>query len=242
MTQSYLVSGQNVRIRQHLAGLAPRTIALVVDLLVVSAYFYCITQFDNKFHLSRGLDEWGIFFTFVCPALFYMPLCETLNNGQSIGKRLMNIRVVRLDGQPLTIGNCIMRFLLLTVDGLLGCGLGAVLIALTPKSQRLGDLAAGTTVVSDRAFRASRVDLSAYEYLLHDYTPAFARAAELTPKQAGIISHVLDSRGDDRDSRLSYLMSKVEPVAGKATGEYHEAETYLSRVLSDWRYYQLEAD
>lgn len=246
MPQSYLVSGQNVRIRQHLAGLAPRMAALVTDFFVIATYLYCILycimRLDDIFNISFWLNDWAMFFTIFCPAVFYMPLCETLNNGQSVGKRLMNIRVVRLDGNPLTIGNCIMRFLLLPIDSLLGCGLGTLLIALTPKSQRLGDLASGTTVVSDRAFRTSRVDLRAYDYLLHDYTPAFSRAAELTQKQAGIISHVLASRGKDRDMRLFNLMRKVEPIVGKPTDEHPEADSYLNRVLSDWRYYQMTAD
>lgn len=239
MSQSYLISGQNVRIRQHLAGLAPRTVALVVDILIYMAYFYCLAQLDEAFHSFITLNEWLFFFIFICPIMFYFLLCEVLNNGQTVGKRLMNIRVVRLDGQPLTIGNSLMRFLLLSVDSLLGCGLGAVLIAVTPKSQRLGDLAAGTTVVSDRAFRASRVDLSEYEYLLKNYSPVFVRAAELTQKQADIIAHVLESKGEDRFSRLKYLASKVKAVVGNEEKNYEDAEAYLSRVLSDWRYYQM---
>lgn len=242
MNASYIVSGQNVRIRPHLAGIAPRAVALVIDMLVEFFYFYCLFSFMDYTGIEYLINEWVVFFVFILPALLYMPLSEALFNGKTVGKYVMGIRVVRIDGQPLTLGNVLMRFLLLTIDTGVVPGLGAVLIALTPRSQRIGDMAAGTTVVSDRAFRSSRVDLSVYDYLMHDYAPEFARASELTPKQAGIIERVLASKGTDRDMRLFNLMRKVEPVCGACPKEYPNAEAYLVRVLNDWRHYQLTED
>lgn len=239
MSESYIVSGQNVRIKQHLAGLAPRMIAFVIDCNVIWWYFYCFIQLEDALLLSQIISEWGFFLIAICPCIFYWPLCEALTNGQSVGKYLCRIRVIRLDGQPLTLGNSLLRFLLLTIDALLGCGLGAILIAVTPKSQRLGDMAAGTTVVGDRAFRASRVDLSEYDYLLGNYVPTYPRSIELTQKQADIIAHVLAAKGKNKHERLLKMARKVEPICGRTAATEPNEEAYLTRVLCDWRYYQL---
>lgn len=240
MAQAFIISGQHVRIRHHLAGLAPRAVALLIDLMLIYFYFSGIAILDSHIHWERLLNTWAFFFLLVLPALCYIPLCEVFCNGQTLGKRLLHIRTVRLDGAPLGVSDAALRFLLLPIDGFFGMGLGAVLIALTPRSQRLGDLAAGTTVVSDRAFKNSRVDLRPYEYLMQAYRPVFVRATELTDKQAHVIEHALASKGKDRPERISKLCAKVEPICGTRSSKGLTEEDYLATVLNDYRFYQLD--
>ncbi len=239
MESAYIVNEQHVRIRQHFAGLAPRAIALVIDIFILSVYFYGYTNLYDYLGLYNYLNEWVEGFLFILPAMLYPMLFELLNNGQTIGKRLMNIRVVRLDGRPLNIGASLLRFLFMYIDTLF-MFVGAVVIAVTPRSQRLGDLAAGTAVVSDRKFRHSRVRLDEYSYLLKDYRPHYVRAAELSGKQADIVAHVLQSSGKERAQRIAQLCAKVEPICGARESESVSAEDYLQCVLNDYRYYQLE--
>lgn len=241
MSKSYLINGQNVRIKQHLAGLGSRIVAQAIDLIAVGMTMTAIYYLEELFELYKYDIGWLNVFLVMLPAMFYMPLCEMLFNGQTLGKWLMKIRVVRLDGQPLTLGNSLLRFLLLLVEPIFGYSLACVMIAFTPRSQRLGDLAAGTTVVSDHAFVASRLALEEYSYLLDNYTPHYARAAELTQKQADIIDHVLSSAGQDRALRIEKLAVKVQAICGLPQGGDNELpEYYLFHVLNDWRYYQLD--
>jgi uncharacterized RDD family membrane protein YckC len=67
--------------------------------------------------------------------------------GRTPGKGLAGIRVATLSGQRVSVGRALLRNLLLMVDGTLGGLVGIVLIALTPRWQRLGDLAAKTLVI-----------------------------------------------------------------------------------------------
>ena len=81
------------------------------------------------------------------PVFFYNLAFEILMNGQTLGKRALNIKVVRLDGTSPTIANYIFRFILWPIDVFLSGSIAITLISLTKNGQRLGDLAGGTTVV-----------------------------------------------------------------------------------------------
>lgn len=89
--------------------------------------------------LSFGL-LWGYYIFF-----------EMIWNGQSPGKRLVRLRVVRADGTPITLNEAVIRNLVRLVDFLpLLYGVGVVTMFVDARARRLGDLAAGTLVVRDR--------------------------------------------------------------------------------------------
>jgi hypothetical protein len=78
----------------------------------------------------------------------YFILLEWLWNGQTLGKRVYGLRVITEDGSPAPFTAVLVRNLLRLVDFLPAFyGVGVLVIILSPKSQRLGDLAAGTYVV-----------------------------------------------------------------------------------------------
>ena len=93
----------------------------------------------------------------------YPVLFETLRNGQTPGKKLMGLRVIRDDGTPVGWGDSALRNLLRTADFLpVGYALGLCTMLVSGRFQRLGDLAAGTLVVgSERpVLAASRIPRS----------------------------------------------------------------------------------
>lgn len=104
----------------------------------------------------------------------YFIYWEYKRNGQTPGKRLFGLRVVTLDGSPLSLGKCLTREairyvdMLFIVPGLLAC-------LLTSKRQRLGDLLAGTMVAYSRHEAQERdylyVKQSDYRYLLEVLSP-----------------------------------------------------------------------
>src|SRR3954449_5661237 len=78
-------------------------------------------------------------------SLSYFFVCESLT-GQTIGKRIAGLRVVRLDGGPLNLASVAARNLLLLVDAAFLCVIGVLAVTLTPHRQRVGDLIGGTVV------------------------------------------------------------------------------------------------
>src|SRR5690606_28519022 len=94
---------------------------------------------------SSDLSVWGLSSLVVLPALFYPLIMETLMEGQTVGKRLMKLKVVKIDGTRATFYQYFIRWISNTVDIFLSFGgIGLAAIILTKKGQRLGDLAADT--------------------------------------------------------------------------------------------------
>jgi uncharacterized RDD family membrane protein YckC len=70
------------------------------------------------------------------------------SSGQTLGKRLLRIKVVKENGKPLTYVDAFVRTLLRIVDGMFAYLIGFIVIVATDKKQRVGDMAAGTIVVN----------------------------------------------------------------------------------------------
>lgn len=149
----------HVVLRYDLAGAGNRGFAAVLDfaiaLLIAFAGFMLLGLGGRMLRIADALTEES-FFALGGLALIltlvliwgYFILLEWLWNGQTIGKRLFKLRVINEDGSPAGFTAVLIRNLLRLVDFLPGFyGLGVLVIVLSPKSQRLGDLAAGTYVV-----------------------------------------------------------------------------------------------
>jgi uncharacterized RDD family membrane protein YckC len=142
----------HVVLRYDLAGAGNRGFAAVVDFLIASVIAFTALSilswagvFDQaSFFVLGGLT---LIVTLVLIWAYFI-LLEWLWNGQTIGKRAYRLRVINEDGSPAQFTAVLIRNLLRPVDFLPALyGLGVLVIVLSPKSQRLGDLAAGTYVV-----------------------------------------------------------------------------------------------
>ena len=145
---------ERVRFSFRLAGPAQRAAAYLVDLIVRGAVLTAFALVAGVSGLVGGASGAGIGLTLL--VLFvvewgYYVLCERLMNGRSIGKRVLQLRVVRSDGLPIGFAESLLRNLLRAADFLpAGYALGVLVAAVDPRFRRLGDLAAGTMVVVER--------------------------------------------------------------------------------------------
>lgn len=140
-------TAQNVNVEYPLAGIGLRIQAFFLDVLVIVGYFATILLIFSQVEIEPPT---ALLVVLGLPPFLYHLLCEIFMNGQSIGKRQMKIKVVKLDGSAPGIGDYLLRWLLRVIDISLMSGAVAVLsIAITRNDQRLGDLAAGTTVIKE---------------------------------------------------------------------------------------------
>lgn len=132
------------------------TAALLDGLVLVGAILTAVLVLRLAADLDpSGVSAFLLWFVALGSALFvvaYHVLFHWRDGGQTPGKKAVGIRVVGLDGQPASLLQLCLRSVLLLADLMpVPLALGLVVMALTDKCQRLGDLAAGTLVVRDPA-------------------------------------------------------------------------------------------
>lgn len=159
---------EQIELRYDLAGLGSRFLAALVDGLIqgvlVLAVIFALGM--GSALLTTALRRWfpgdptilamiGVSLAILAMFLLiwgYHIFFELVWNGQTPGKRVAGIRVLTTRGEPVTFVHVLVRNLLRIVDFLPSSYmLGAVCVLMTRRSQRLGDLAAGTIVVHERS-------------------------------------------------------------------------------------------
>ena len=197
---------QNVLIDYEVAGLGDRIGAYLLDSLLTGSYFVALGFFNAK---VTELPTW-LNIMLILPPFLYHLLCEIFLNGQSLGKRQLNLKVVRLDGTQPGIGSYLLRWLLRPIDIWLYGSVAIITILVNGKGQRLGDLAAGTTVVK---YQANQHDFERQLYTPlqeEEYEVQFPQVSRLTEQDIALIRETL------RNYRLTANTMPVKVMSDKA--------------------------
>ena len=184
---------QNVQLDYPLAGIADRILAFVIDAFIIVSFFLITQIVLNQIGLSLGIVGNSILGII---AYLYRLVMEVVNNGQTIGKMALNIKVVKLDGSKPSLAAYFLRWLLEPIDFFI-TGLGVVVIILTRNGQRIGDLIAGTTVVKIKKVTLTNVQNKVImEPVDQDYEPSIPQAADLTDAEIRLIKRALKAFKD----------------------------------------------
>lgn len=202
---------ENVLFGYEVVGIGSRFIAATVDslLIVLLQLLVNLTLLFLAGGVSRlssgpawmaavlGLVAFGLLWGYY---IFF----EMLWNGQSPGKRWAGLRVIRMDGTPITLTESIVRNLVRLIDFLpIFYGVGVVTMFINDQSRRLGDLAAGTLVVRDQA----AVTLDSVMAASRAPSPGLASNLAQTDAQAWPVSLLTD---EDLQLAESFLQRERE--------------------------------
>ncbi len=237
MGQTTINTGYYVKLGLATAGLGNRILAQLLDMVFLLLFDgavsmivqIALSSFKNPPTVIYVL---AVLFCLV-PILLYHPLCESLNQGQSLGKKIVGLRVVKVDGTATTFGSSILRWVMLFVDVLITSGIGVVCIMFTQHSQRIGDMAAGTTVVKLRGNVVRSSYLAEFNFILPDYRPVFSEAARLSINQIEIISRVLFNTSSDRQEYIDSLAEKVHTSLNIPPMQNMDNERFLRTIYND---------
>lgn len=153
MSTISITTTQNIELEYELASVGERIVALLIDFLIIGGYMILFTAIIGFGSFNSFLDNNPYLFIVlvIIPAFFYQLVFEMAMNGQSPGKRTMNIKVISLNGQQPRFSQYLIRWLFRLIDIDMTFCLGALITAAaTGKHQRIGDLVAGTTLVNTR--------------------------------------------------------------------------------------------
>jgi uncharacterized RDD family membrane protein YckC len=170
-----ITTSQNIDIDYEVAGLGERIVAYLIDMAMFVVIFIAAMIVMSMLNvMNSGGALIGVMFIIYASVLyvFYDLACEIAMNGQSVGKRIMKIKVISLDGARPRFSQYLMRWLFRIVDFTLSSNLcGLICIAVSDKSQRLGDMVAGTTLIRTEA--RTKINSIAFAPSADDYQPVF---------------------------------------------------------------------
>jgi uncharacterized RDD family membrane protein YckC len=231
---------QNVNIEYPVASIGERVVAGIIDQLIMVGYLIAIIfLYIWLLNLTEGSAIYfpvAYFVILFLPLFFYHLLCETFLNGQSFGKKIMKMRVVKLDGSQAGIGSYFLRWILAPIDIYFTYGsVGLITMLINGKGQRLGDLAANTTVVKLKA--SAGLEDTIFHSTPINYEVNFPQVNNLSDKDISIVKEVLDLNYKQPDAMVyERILQKTKEAIEKKIGVNSNMHplTFLDTVLKDY--------
>ncbi len=234
MEQFQIETAQNISISQNTAHLGDRMLAYVIDSFIILVYTVLIILLLFSLDVDFG-DMWSLYMVLSLPAVLYYVLLESFMNGQTVGKNLMQIRVVKLDGSKPSFASYFIRWILRIIDVVLTTGGVAVFtILIKGTGQRVGDIAAGTTVITEKK-RIFLKDTLLRELPL-DYSPKFPQVTVFKDREMQTIKELYD--GAKRNGNHNVIVSLSDQIK-KVTDIVSEMKPveFVDIVIKDYNYY-----
>jgi uncharacterized RDD family membrane protein YckC len=227
-------TSQNIELEYELAGIGDRLVAYIIDLLIYAAYIITVFLIADVAGGKSG-SNWTPLFL-ILPIFFYQFLCEVFLNGQSLGKKAKQIKVISLSGNQPNIGQYLIRWIFRIVDDMIGSGVIAILtIALSDKAQRVGDILAGTTVV--RTNPNTSFQETIFSETEADYIPQFKLVHLLNDSDITLLKEVINRYVKDpynNNAILQKAYDKTRNILGVT--EDYEAVSFLETVIKDYNH------
>lgn len=235
MDNFQIETAQNISINQNVAHLTTRIGSYVIDLVIIIAYYVLLFLFYGLINYNVSFNNITLHVLLILPPAFYSLLFEVFMNGQTPGKYANKIRVVKLDGSKPTFGSYVIRWFLRVIDiSLFSGSVALVTILLNGKGQRLGDIAAGTTVVSERK-RVSIKD-TLVESIKENHTPTFPQVTVLNDKDIRTIRNLYQDAVRKRKHNVILKLSlKVKEITNITTDM--KPMDFVDTVIKDYYYY-----
>lgn len=250
----------NIDLEFEIAESHKRLFAYLIDFTLLILYFISMKYFyyggfntvsNEVLQNHVGID----ILTISIPMLLYSLVTEVMMHGQTVGKKLMNIRVISLDGGEPELSQYIIRWMFkafewpfffgytffsreslvvyIFITGFLGI-IVVIIIAITKKNQRLGDLAANTVVVNTRSV-FSVEDTVFMEIKQEDYIVKFPEVLKLSDRDINTIKNVISLFYKNHDTQTCARVAiKVKEVLKIQTDLY--TIDFLEKLLADYNY------
>ncbi|WP_294276307.1 RDD family protein [uncultured Chryseobacterium sp.] len=244
MSQIAINTSQNVNINFNTANVGERMLAFIIDLLIKVAYVIVILYvFFGLFDLGRllsGMDRWSVIAVYIAltfPVYIYPVVLESLMEGQTPGKKLMKIRVVKIDGYQASFGDYMIRWVFRLIDTSFAGVIGLISMIVSKNNQRLGDMAAGTAVISLK--NNINISHTILENLKEDYLPSFPQVIALSDNDMRIIkdNFLKAVRTDDRQV-INRLSEKIKSILKLDIDHSKMTERqFINVIIKDYNYY-----
>ena len=241
MQQVAIHTPQNVEIGFPTADLGKRIIAKGIDYVLIFILFWLILRIYEGvvgplYFFRDGWSNRAIFILLFIPVYTYSFWFEILLRGRTPGKVAMKLQVMRLDGLPYSWENALVRWMFSIIDWFPTMGItGFIAISTTKNSQRLGDLAAGTVLITRK--KDIGIDQTILLELSSDYQPVYNQVVRLSDNDMRIIKDSFETALKNKDyETIRKLRKKVESVI-QASDQNSNDVNFIQTVMRDFNFY-----
>ena len=243
MSQIAINSSQNVNINFNIANIGERIAAFMIDMAIKSAYYIVIyLLFFRVFNLGIVLDKmdnWSaaaVMIVITFPIQIYTLVCESMMEGQTFGKKVLQIKVVKIDGYQASFGDYLIRWFFRLIDmGIIFIGFFSMVIS--RNNQRLGGIASGTAVISLK----NKINIShtILENLKEDYVPTFPQVIALSDNDVRIIKeNFLKAQKVNDQVIIRKLGDKIKQILKLEIDKTRMTERqFIDTVIKDYNFY-----
>jgi len=233
---------QNVLLEYEVGSIGERIVAQIIDLAVLFAYFLLIISIIFGISNSvNGDSEWVVFLILQLPPMFYSLICEVFFHGQTLGKYIMKLKIVKIDGTQPSLLNYFVRWIMRIIDIWLFSGAVAIIsVVVNGKGQRLGDIAAGTTMIKLK--KKTYFKNSVYRFIPENYLIKFPEVNLLNDNDITIINDVLLAHSKSQnDSSIKLIKDTVNEIVVKTgiISQMHPA-LFLDTIIRDYNFIHKE--
>lgn len=241
MRTTEITTTQNVTIRYELASLRERATAwaidigvLIVGLLLLMFGFDLLLDVSMSSSTVRNVVFTMLFLVFV----FYTLVLESNWNGQTIGKRILGLKVMKLDGKQATVVDYTIRWIFRSIDIYFSVGsLGSILISSSSKSQRLGGLLSNTAVVKVKPSDRFTLDDILKINSIENYEPTYPDVRHISEADMLVVKNTLERSkryaNSAHQKALGVLAERMTDILGLPAKPADDIR-FLKTLVSDY--------
>src|SRR5450432_287582 len=246
-----LDTGFNIEVDFPISPFHRRMFAFCIDAILMYLYILLCARFMENFPSSKTSSREWISVLLGIPVLIYYPFMEILTNGQSVGKKVLGIRVITLEGGEASVSQYLLRWIFRSADfpiwiffSIWAGALpwyssvfvfsGIACVILSDKSQRIGDIIAGTIVIFTRS-KTSWQD-TVFTEIEAGYKPRYPQVMQLSDKDLNSLKMIIETVKKNNNHDLAFRIAERIKWKLNMQGD-QDALDFLESLLKDYNYY-----
>lgn len=238
MKKIEITTAQKVSIQYELASVANRFTAFAVDIVI----WIGILIFMNFIRIVVFFDsEADLYFTYIIQLptiLFYTFVSETLLDGQTLGKKIVGLKVVKINGDPASAFDFLIRWSFRFIDIWMSAGsVAALLISSSDYNQRLGCMLSGTTVIRKKSSKNFKLEDILNIKSIENYEAKYPEVTKLSEDDMLFVKRVLEQaskyNNSTQEKAIDQLTKKIAELLEIKYIPSNKIE-FLKNILSDY--------